>query len=299
MSRDRHQLRRDSFDSVAEAYHEARPGYPEPLVDELVSLADIRTGTRVLEIGPGTGQLSGPLAMRGPRLTAVERGSRLADVARRALSHFPQVEVVTADFDHWVTTPGSFDVVVAATSFHWLDPSTRLERCARLLRPGGWLAIVQTRWGVARGEDPFFAASQACYARWDPSHDPARGQVGPGDVVAPLDELKGPDFGDVIHRRFLCERRHDAASYCGLLGTFSDILVLEETRRAGLLGCLSKLIVDRFGGRIVRHDLYDLCLVPRITAERDDARASAWPFLAHAASTTVEERGRTETECQE
>jgi ubiquinone/menaquinone biosynthesis C-methylase UbiE len=75
-------LRRDSFDSVADAYDRARPRYPERLVDDLVALANIGEGARVLEIGPGTGQLSMPLVERGALLAAVERGPNLAEVGR-------------------------------------------------------------------------------------------------------------------------------------------------------------------------------------------------------------------------
>ena len=253
----------DSFDSVSEEYDRARPSYPERLVDDLVALADIREGSKVLEIGPGTGQLTVRLAEHGAWLVSVERGPNLADVARRKLSRFEDAEVVTADFDRWEAPPASFDVVVAATSFHWLDPSTRMARCAEILRPGGSLAIVQTRWGVAQGDDPFFAASQTCYSHWDPNHDSSFRQTRPEDVPHPCLGLTAPEFGNIVHRRYLCTREHSAASYCDLLGTFSDVLALESARRGGFLDCISNLIDSRFGGKIVRHDMYDLCIARR------------------------------------
>ena len=256
-------LRRDSFDSVADAFDRARPRYPERLVDDLVTLANIGEGARVLEIGPGTGQLGVPLAERGALLVAVERGPNLADVARRNLSRFEHAEVVVADFDRWDAPPASFDVVVAATSFHWLDPSTRVARCAAILRPGGSLAIVHTRWGVAQGDDAFFAASQTCYSRWDPNHDPTFRQIRPEDLARPCIDLAIPEFAHVAHRRYLCAREYSAATYCELLGSFSNVLALEERRRTGFLACMSSLIDSQFGGRIVRHDLYDLCVARR------------------------------------
>jgi SAM-dependent methyltransferase len=256
---DRDRLRRDSFDSVAEEYDRARPGYPPQLLDDLVALADIRSGAKVLEIGPGTGQVSVALAARGARLVAVERGPNLAAATRRKLSRFKDAEVITADYDLWQAPPASFDAVVAATSFHWLAPSTRLARCAFALRPGGSLAIIQTRWGMNGASDPFFAASQACYSRWDPNDDPTYRQARPEDVPDPCGELT-TGFGDVAHRRYLCTRDYTAASYCDLLGTFSTVLALEESRRAGLLDCIATLIDSQFGGKIVRHDMYDLCV---------------------------------------
>ncbi len=245
---------------MADAYDRARPSYPEQLVHDLVAFARVHAGSEVLEIGPGTGQLSVRLAERRARLVAVELGPNLAEVARRKLSSFEGAEVVTANFDRWEAPSASFDVVVAANAFHWLDPATRLARCAAVLRPGGSLAIVQTRWGVAQVDDPFFAASQTCYARWDPNHDPNFRQTRPEDVRSPCVDFTGPDFGSVVHRRYFCAREHSAATYCGLLGTFSDVLALEERRRAGFLACMSSLIDSRFGGKILRHDMYDLCV---------------------------------------
>jgi SAM-dependent methyltransferase len=187
----------------------------------------------------------------------------LAEVARRNLSRFEHAEVVVADFDRWDAPPASFDVVVAATAFHWLDPSTRVARCAAILRPGGSLAIVHTRWGEAQEDDPFFTASQTCYSRWHPNYDPTFQQTRPEDVARPCIDLAIPVFAHVAHRRYTCAREYSAATYCELLGTFSDVLTLEERRRNGFLACISSLIDSQFGGRIVRHDLYDLCVARR------------------------------------
>ena len=256
--------RREIFDSVADAYDRARPSYPEQLVLDLVAIGNICEKSEVLEIGPGTGQLSVPLAEHGAKLVAVERGANLAEIARRNLSRFASAQVLDADFDQWEAPPALFDLVVAATSFHWLDPATRVAKCAALLRSGGSIAIVHTRWGVAHGDDPFFAASQACYAQWHANPERALPQIRPDDVALPCAELTGPLFDDIVHRRYLCKRVHTAATYCDLLGTFSDVLALDEGRRAGLLSCISRLIDQQFGGRIVRHDLYDLCIARRV-----------------------------------
>src|SRR5438874_7339852 len=122
----RHIRRRESFDEVAELYDKARPGYPQRLVDDLVALTSLDKGRRVLEIGPGTGQLTVPLAERGVSLVAVELGSNLAEIARRKLAPFEHAEVVIADFDDWNLPSEPFDLVVAATAFHWLDPARRV-----------------------------------------------------------------------------------------------------------------------------------------------------------------------------
>jgi ubiquinone/menaquinone biosynthesis C-methylase UbiE len=261
MSTGRGVRRRESFDTVAELYDKARPGYPPRLVDDLVELTGVGKGDRVLEIGCGTGQLTVPLAERDVTLVAVELGSHLAEVARRKLATFEHAEVVIADFDTWALPDEPFDLVVAATAFHWLDPATRLRKCADALRPGGALAIVETHWGIGQSDDRFFAECQSCYARWDPDHDPSFWPPALEDLPDERDDLARSDrFAQTIHRRYLADREYSAAQYCDLLGTFSNILAFEERIRSGFLACIANLIESRFEGRIVQHDVHELWL---------------------------------------
>jgi SAM-dependent methyltransferase len=114
--RDRRERLRASFDKAAELYDRARPRYPAALFEDLADLTGIGPGSRVLEIGPGTGQATLPLAERGCRVVAVELGPDLAAVARRNLARFPTVEVVTAAFEDWPLPSEPFDLVLAATA---------------------------------------------------------------------------------------------------------------------------------------------------------------------------------------
>lgn len=266
MAANRDDERRGSFDAAAELYAQGRPGYPAELVEHLLCLTGIGSDSRVLEIGPGTGQLSVALAAHGASLLAVELGSNLAAVTRRNLAPFANAEVVVANFDDWTGTPNSFDAVVAATSFHWLDPRTRVGKCTSLVRPGGALAVVETRWGVAVGEDPFFAASQTCYARWTPNQDPAYRQERPEDVIPVCFGAAAPDIVSVAQQRYVVARTYTSGEYANLLSTFSDVLVLEPATRDRFLESMVALIDSRFDGRVTRHDLYDLSVARRTGA---------------------------------
>jgi SAM-dependent methyltransferase len=251
--------RAESFDDVAELYQLARPTYPEALFADLVAVTALQKTHRVLEIGAGTGQLTIPLAAQGVQLLAVERGANLARVLAHNVAMFPQVTTVVADFDEWDGPPGQFDSVIVATAFHWLDAATRLARCVKLLRPGGALTIVDTRWGAGVKGDRFAAESQACYARWDPTYDSSLRPLGPDDVPEFSDELaQSRLFETVVHRRHFCRREYEARAYCDLLATFSNILAFDAESRQGFLQCIERLIESRFAGRIVRADVHDL-----------------------------------------
>jgi SAM-dependent methyltransferase len=79
-------------------------------------------------------------AERDRRRMTFDAAAGLYHEARRHLAGFPAVEVAVADFETWPGA-GPFDLVFAATAWHWVDPATGLRRARALLRPGGHLAI--------------------------------------------------------------------------------------------------------------------------------------------------------------
>ena len=115
-----HELR-GGFDDDAEVYQRTRPVCPPELFDDLMRLAHLSPGDRVLEIAPGTGQATVPLAERGLAITAVELGASLAAVARRRLAAFPGVEVVTSAFEDWQPQDQQpWNAVIVFNALHYL-----------------------------------------------------------------------------------------------------------------------------------------------------------------------------------
>ncbi|WP_214406702.1 class I SAM-dependent methyltransferase [Pseudonocardia lacus] len=254
---------RTTFDTAATRYDAARPGYPRAIVDELVRLAGVGPDDHVLEIGCGTGQLTVPLAERGLRVTAVELGPELARVARRNLAAHPRVEVVVGAFEEVALEPGSFDLVVAATSFHWLDPAVRVERSVELLRPGGALAVIGTE-HVAGGSSAFFADAQDCYLRWDPATPPGLFLRPAAAIPTALPELDdAPRLGTVHLRRRQWDAEYTTEQYLDVLRTYSGHIALPPGGRDGLLGCIGALIDGRYGGRITKRYLTELRVAHR------------------------------------
>jgi SAM-dependent methyltransferase len=140
------QPRRMSFDRNAVVYHEGRPAYPSRVYELLADEYGLTAGFRVLEIGAGSGIASSELLARGAVVTAVEPGVSLAGLLRQRHDR-DRLTVVTADFEHADLAPGSFDIAVAATSWHWLDATVAVPKAASLLRPAGALAVWWTVFG--------------------------------------------------------------------------------------------------------------------------------------------------------
>ena len=196
----------------------------------------------------------------------MELGAHLAAVARRNLARFPAVEVVTAAFEDWPLPAEPFDLVLAATAFHWIDPAVRVAKAADALRPGGWLATIATH-HVAGGDETFFAAAQDCYIRWDPATSP-EGTTLPAasSIPSSSDELdRSHRFGSAEFRRYEWDQSYTTAGYRELLLTYSGHRDLGPAAQTGLLDCITRLIDTRHGGRITKQYLTELRAAPTLS----------------------------------
>jgi SAM-dependent methyltransferase len=254
MPEERERLRA-TFDAAAPRYDEARPGYPEELFEEVIRLARVPDGGRLLEVGCGTGQATEPFARRGYEILCVELGENLAAGARRNLAPYPRVEVRTGDFETVPLPGGAFDLLFSATAFHWLDPAVAYPRAAEVLRPGGAIALFWNEHVRTEADDGFFRRAQAVYKReapeiWDGHHeDPPR----PEDLPDRGAEIEGFGlFGPVTGRGYRWDRAYDTAGYLRVLDTYSGHLSLaDETRQRHYEG-LRRLIEAEYGGHIVK-----------------------------------------------
>jgi SAM-dependent methyltransferase len=244
-----------TFDSAAQLYQEARPEYPSELYDDLVRLADLRPGDRLVEIGCATGKATVPLARRGFRITCVEIGPELAAEAGRNLAGFRDVEVIQAAFETWRPPDDAiFDLVFAATAWHWIDPAVKYQRAWELLRPAGHLAFWAATHVFPPDGDTFFRELQDVYDEigdGQPSRTtwPQPGQL-PGDTA----EVEGSGlFEHVAVSRYDWEIRYNAEEYIHLLDTFSDHIAMDAWKRDRLYSEIRRRLADRRDGSVRRH----------------------------------------------
>jgi len=259
--------RRATFDTAALRYDRARPGYPAALFADVVALSGIPPSGRILEIGCGTGQATLPFARRGYRIVCVELGPHLAALARHNLAAFPDVEVRVGAFEETPLAPASFDLAIAASSFHWLDPAVALPKIAAALKPGGAIALFWNRHVWTEASAPFFEAVQEVYRRETPELDRTwrplpRPEEVPTPVAREIEETGR--FGPVTVQRYPWEATYDAEGYVNLLGTYSDHLRQAPAARDRLFRGIADLINTRFGGEISKGYLTVLYLAHRV-----------------------------------
>jgi SAM-dependent methyltransferase len=248
---------RGGFDADAEAYDRTRPVCPDALFDDLVRVARLRRGDRVVEIGCGTGQATVPLAERGLAVTAVELGAALAGLARLRTARFPGVGVVTSSFEDWQdtdTAPAS--AVVVFNALHWIDPDVRYAKPAALLAPGGVMAVGGCSWARPADAEPFWAEVQEDYQAVGFAGSPPLPPEQIGTWHFP-DEARAY-FNEVASFRYPFQWSYAAADYLAQLATQSGTRALgaglsaeflaRVRRRLDMLG--SPRLTATFVGRL-------------------------------------------------
>ncbi|HEX7824847.1 MAG TPA: class I SAM-dependent methyltransferase [Mycobacterium sp.] len=128
--------RADSFGAAARAYDQHRPDYPGRLIDDLVAAGV----DNALDVGAGTGIASRQLADRGVDVLALEPDPRMAELASEK-----GIRTEISKFEEWDAAGQTFDLVLFAQSFHWVDPDTALPKVRRLLTERGQLALAWNR----------------------------------------------------------------------------------------------------------------------------------------------------------
>jgi SAM-dependent methyltransferase len=234
----------ESFGADAQRYDQARPGYPDPLVTRIVTASP---GPDVLDVGCGTGIAARQFQAAGCTVLGVEPDARMADFARaRGL----QVEVAT--FEAWQPAGRTFDAVIAAQSWHWVEPVAGVVKAARVLRPGGRLAIFGHAYEPPiEVAEPFAAAYRRAAPDSPFNGQPARRPLGLyqaayakfADKIRETEQFNAPE-----QWQFDWEQSYTRDQWLDLLPTTGGLTPLRPDQTAEILDAVGNAI-DSLGGR--------------------------------------------------
>jgi SAM-dependent methyltransferase len=248
------------FNEVPELYDRVRPGYPDELFADLVAITGVDERSSVLEVGCGTGQATRSLAAVGCSVTAIEPGAGMAALARQRLASFGNVKVETSTFEAWEYRGGRFDVLVAASAWHWVDPSIGWQKAHDVLCPGGWMALLGNVVVRRPGEPEVYAETADLHERfssgnpdWGPP--PLEEDVRSTDEGWGLVEDPGGLFGPTIVRWYPTVQWFNGDGFADLLRSNSPYRRLDRDVREPLLDAVAERIRTRMGDRAPRRYL--------------------------------------------
>ena len=199
-----------SFGSVAAAYDRGRPSYPREAVEWLV-------GTRpasVLELGAGTGKLTTTLVELGHDVFATDPDEAMLDILSARL---PDVRATVGSAEQLPVPDASYDVVVAGQAYHWFDLDRALPEIARVLKPGGRLALV---WNLRDERIPWVKRLGRLLGQQDSERD---------DLPAGIDDTGW--FSAIDEKVFRHWQIVDRESVQDLVLSRSNVAVLDPVER--------------------------------------------------------------------
>jgi SAM-dependent methyltransferase len=258
------------FNEVPELYDRVRPGYPDALFADLVTITGADERSSVLEVGCGTGQATRSLAALGCSVTAIEPGAEMAAFARQRMATTGgNVTVETSTFEEWDDRGRRFDLLVAASAWHWVDPSIGWPRAHEVLLPGGWMALLGNVVVRRPGEPEVYAETADLHERYAPGnpswgHPPLENYVRATDQGWGLVEDPGGWFGPTIVRWYPTVQWFNGDGFADLLRSTSLYRGLDRHVREPLLDAIAKRIRTRMGDRASRRYLSVLRVGQRV-----------------------------------
>ena len=247
---------RQLFGLNPQGYEDARPEYPIWIFDHLRDRGALVDGTPTLEIGAGTGKATRRLLEYGANpLTIVEPDARFAALLGTAANASPaNCRVAHDSFEDVVLSDNQFDLIAAATAFHWIEPTSGLRKIKRLLRRDGFVALFWNVLGDLDKEDLFHDATHRLLSPLG---------VGPSEkpdtVPFALDrgarqaEAKAAGFTKTDYRESRWSLVLNTDAVGKLYESFSHIQRLDAASRAKLLDELMTIADMQFNGKVVRN----------------------------------------------
>ena len=149
------------FDTLCDEYVRFRRPYSPELFDAIAQVAGGPRGRRALDVACGSGLSSVGLSERGWAVTGVDIAPSMLAAARSAAPD-GRAAFYTASAEALPFADGAFALLVCGQAFHWFEAERALAEFARVLAPGGALAIF---WKYAK-DNPFGRAVAGLMSEW-------------------------------------------------------------------------------------------------------------------------------------
>jgi SAM-dependent methyltransferase len=164
----------ERFTGRVESYRLYRPGYPAEVVETLRRECGLSADARVADVAAGTGLLTEVLLAAGFAVTAVEPNEEMRVACRTLEAQFPKLRVMAGTAEATGLEDASVDLITVAQAMHWFDLDRAKAEFARVLRPGGWCAVLYNNRRLSG--DPFHDGYEALLREFGIDYMAVKGQ---------------------------------------------------------------------------------------------------------------------------
>ena len=245
------------FGSDPHSYDAIRPAYPEQVYQFLQTTGALRHTVATLELGAGNGLATRRLIELGADpLTVLEPDGRFVPLLTALeATHAGHFQVIQTSFEEADLPSGRYDLVTAATSFHWIRASVRVVKAAAVLKPEGYLAVWWNVFGDPEREDLYHEATSRVLGTLARSpSDPHDALPFALDRAARRREIVATGaFDEPSYAAYRWVLWLSAQQVGALYATFSSISRLPVDQRRAILDQLMEIAERDFGGRVARN----------------------------------------------
>ncbi|AFZ26582.1 2-polyprenyl-3-methyl-5-hydroxy-6-metoxy-1,4-benzoquinol methylase [Cylindrospermum stagnale PCC 7417] len=242
--------RKNWYSNVAEAYNKVRPRYPKELINRAVEVAQIPAEAAILELGCGPGIATVPFAQLGFSILCLEPSKEACNLAKQNCAAYPKVEIQQTTFEEWKLETGRFNAVLAATSFHWINPDIGCAKAADALQANGSLILL---WNMT--PQPHYEVYEnlhEVYKIHAPSLAPYEDIKKQAEIAKSLGQkaIDSERFKDLAFEQIACQLTYSADNYLLLLSTLTPYLKIDALIRDALFADLREKIEQNYGGSL-------------------------------------------------
>jgi SAM-dependent methyltransferase len=231
-----------SFNLSATEYLLARSAYPAAMIADILRVAELQASSSILDVGCGSGQATLDFAATGCRVVAIDQAQNALDLLAGRCANFPQVELVNSTFEDFECPASSFDLIICAQAFHWLEPEGASAKLRQLLRPSGRVAAF---WHM---QDISPNSPQADLYQLNSKYIDAYPQMNPPEysaefLQAMVDVLsKDEQLGDVSVSEYPWVQSYQKDMFLALYRSWSRYATLSESMKRAVDGDLANYL---------------------------------------------------------
>lgn len=250
--------KRVHFDEIVMKYEETRPEWPNDIFEDIINYSIKEQGNKALEIGAGTGKATVHFLNKGYDVTAVEISNHMAEFLKERFKDNKDFSVLVSTFENTVLEENNYNLIYAASAFHWVDAEIGCPKVFRLLKNGGIFALLRYNFNYipSKGED-FYEEIQKAYEKYFFSYYTSQSisdikkmtkksfEKNPRILTGyGFEDLNLYGFHDVTMNLYEKELTYNADEWINLLDTLSNHRNLPESNKIALYSEIKEIIIE-------------------------------------------------------